>query len=319
MKQKDSQEIRPADAKEEDSHLAHEALVKARNTKVPLLHDIVIRPAITGRKTIGILECHANGFRFQPSKGNNVDFTFNNIRNAFFQPCEDRDIIVLIHFRLRAPILIGNKKFLDIQFYAEVCNQFEDIDGRKGKNRLTEQDEIIQEKRERELRKRLDDKFQRFCQNSESFAESFKYKLTFDIPFQDLGFTGCHSKANVTFFPTKTSLVSLSEAPFYAIDVNDIEMCHFERVSLSVKNFDMVFIYRDFANFKRISSVPMEQLDMIKDWLNESDVFYTEGPISLNWQAVLSQVRSDIGGFIEGGGWSFLKENDQAESQKSSS
>lgn len=85
----------------------------------------------------------------------------------------------------------------------------------------------------------------------------------------------------MNFFPTKTSLVSLTEPPFYAIDVSDIEMCHFERVNLSVKNFDMCFIYRDFANFKRISSIPMEQLDLIKEWLNESDVFYTEGPISL--------------------------------------
>ena len=51
---------------------------------------------------------------------------------------------------------------------------------------------------------------------------------------------------------------------------------------------------------------------MIKQWLNESDVFYTEGPISLNWSTVLSQIRSDIGGFIEGGGWSFLKENNDA-------
>ena len=96
-------------------------------------------------------------------------------------------------------------------------------------------------------------------------------------------------------------------------------MCHFERVNLSVKNFDMVFIYRDFANFKRISSVPMEQLDMIKEWLNESDVFYTEGPISLQWQNILTQIRSDIGGFIEGGGWSFLRENDNGRGSDESS
>ena len=88
-------------------------------------------------------------------------------------------------------------------------------------------------------------------------------------------------------------------------------MCHFERVNLSVKNFDLVFIYRDFANHKRISSIPMEQLDMIKEWLNESDVFYTEGPISLQWNNILTQIRLDIGGFLESGGWSFLKENDE--------
>ena len=109
------------------------------------------------------MECHCNGFRFNSSKGQKVDFTFNNIRNAFFQPSEDSDIIVLIHFRLKAAITIGNKKFLDIQFYAEVCNQFEDIDGKNARRRMTEQDEVEQERREREIRKRLDDKFQKFC------------------------------------------------------------------------------------------------------------------------------------------------------------
>ena len=69
MKQRDQQEIRPADAREEDQHLAHEELVKARQSKIPMLHDIIVRPSITGKKAIGILECHANGFRFNTSKG----------------------------------------------------------------------------------------------------------------------------------------------------------------------------------------------------------------------------------------------------------
>lgn len=70
--------------------------------------------------------------------------------------------------------------------------------------------------------------------------------------------------------------------------MEDIELIHFERVSLAIKNFDFVLVYKDFANFKRISSVPMEHLDMIKEWVNESDIVYTEGPISLNWTQILS-------------------------------
>ena len=123
---------------------------------------------------------------------------------------------------------------------------------------MTEQDEVEQERRERDIRKRLDDKFQKFCVASESFAARYKFELEFDIPFRDLAFSGCHSKANVQLFPTKSSLVSLSEAPFFAIDCTDIEITHFERVNLSVKNFDMVFVYKDYANFRRVSSVPME-------------------------------------------------------------
>lgn len=63
--------------------------------------------------------------------------------------------------------MIGNKKFLDIQFYAEVCNAFEDLDGRRNGRRMTEFEELEQEKKERETRKRLDEKFQNFCQLSE--------------------------------------------------------------------------------------------------------------------------------------------------------
>jgi len=88
---------------------------------------LTIRPNISGKKTVGVLECHSNGFRFSSNKGIKVDFTYANIRSAFFQPCDD-DLIVLIHFRLRAPIFIGAKKLLDVQFYQEVGNQFDDLD-----------------------------------------------------------------------------------------------------------------------------------------------------------------------------------------------
>jgi nucleosome binding factor SPN SPT16 subunit len=88
-------------------------------------------------------------------------------------------------------------------------------------------------------------------------------------------------------YPTATALVSLQEPPFFATSMKDIELVHFERVSMAVKNFDFVLVYKDYANFKRISSVPMETLAMIKDWLDETDILFTEGPISLNWVTVL--------------------------------
>lgn len=83
VKQKESQEVKPADAREEDAHLAFEELTKS-NKMTAILKDIIIRPAIAAKKTIGQLECHMNGFRFLSSKGQKVDITFNNIRNAFF-------------------------------------------------------------------------------------------------------------------------------------------------------------------------------------------------------------------------------------------
>lgn len=85
---------------------------------------------------MGALETHQNGFRFQSTKGHKVDITFKNIRHAFFQPCEN-DLIVLLHFRLRAPILIGTKKVLDIQLYSETCNLVDDLDS-KHRRRMNE-------------------------------------------------------------------------------------------------------------------------------------------------------------------------------------
>lgn len=61
------------------------------------------------------------------------------------------EIIVLLHFRLKSPVMVGDKKCIDLQFYTEVCSQFEDINDRKGGGRrMTEQDEVILEKRELE-------------------------------------------------------------------------------------------------------------------------------------------------------------------------
>ena len=107
MKQKDASEIKSADQRDGDENFAFEKLIPMKpgpNQNMVGLRDIIVRPAITGKKTIGQLECHCNGFRFNSSKGQKVDFTFNNIRNAFFQPSEESDIIVLIHFRLKAAI-----------------------------------------------------------------------------------------------------------------------------------------------------------------------------------------------------------------------
>jgi nucleosome binding factor SPN SPT16 subunit len=44
---------------------------------------------------------------------------YRNIRHAFFQPA-DNEMIAIVHFHLHNPIMIGNKKTKDVQFYAEV-------------------------------------------------------------------------------------------------------------------------------------------------------------------------------------------------------
>ena len=65
-------------------------LVKGRR---PALQDLKLRPTLSGRKTVGTLECHVNGFRFYTRKQEKLDLLFNNIKHAFFQPCDNEIII----------------------------------------------------------------------------------------------------------------------------------------------------------------------------------------------------------------------------------
>ena len=88
------------------------------------------------------------------------------------------------------------------------------------------------------------------------------------------------------------------------MSLDEIEFIHFERVSFSLKNFDMVCIYKDYnRKVTTVTSIPMTSLDSIKDWLNSSDIRYTEGVQSLNWAKVLKTVVEDPVGFFEQGGW----------------
>ena len=92
-----------------------------------MLKQVYPRPAPEGKKTDGNLEIHQNGIRFRPDGPatkigkrdigliprvqliNVVDLLFSNIKHLFFQPSE-KELIVVIHVHLKAPILLGKKK-----------------------------------------------------------------------------------------------------------------------------------------------------------------------------------------------------------------
>lgn len=95
--------------KQDTNESEQEELITIKGKK-EVLENLVIRPNIVGKKTMGNLEIHQNGVRFSSQKGHNVDITFANIKHAFFQPCADDELIVIIHFNLKSPIMIGQKK-----------------------------------------------------------------------------------------------------------------------------------------------------------------------------------------------------------------
>ena len=52
------------------------------------------------------------------------------------------------------------------------------------------------------------------------------------------------------------------------IALDEVELVHFERVQFHLKNFDMVFVFKDYHHkVSMINAIPMNQLDHVKEWL----------------------------------------------------
>ena len=93
--------------------------------------------------------------RYATQKGQRVDIPFSNMKHAFFQPCAQDELIAIIHFTLKVPIMMSNKKVQDIQFFKESGSAADDIDMKGGRRRMNDLDELELEERERQAKKRL--------------------------------------------------------------------------------------------------------------------------------------------------------------------
>lgn len=289
----------------EDSLVPQEAILKPNNG--PKLSHLSIRPALGGRKTFGVLECHPNGFRFTTNKKGIVDITFKNIKHAFFQP-SDNDSIILIHFNLHQPLVVGKKKTFDVQFYTDVA---ESAQASVSRTSFGDADEIEQEQMERQMVNKLNKQFHTFCDACTAHSRG---AVAFDSPYRNLGFSGINGKDNVTFYPTTNCLVSLVMAPFFIVTLDEVEIVFFERVQFTLRQFDMVFVMKDYSKAPlSIGSIPRNNLESIKEWLDSCDVKHYAGPHNLNWKKLMKEVLEDPRGFWEDGGWATLEEEESEE------
>jgi nucleosome binding factor SPN SPT16 subunit len=288
---------------EQQRGVKEQPTLKLSKEKRIVLKDVNIRPQIgaTGRsRAVGNFEAHETGFRFSSSKGEHVDVIYSNIKHAIYQPCEN-DQLVLIHLNLIDPIIVGKKKTQDLQFYTETRSAGDDLNQRRRAG--YDPDEIMEEQREREMIERLNKTFKRFVKEvEEEYLE--KYNMDFDIPYRELGFQGTPGKSNVDIFPCRDCLVSVSEWPPFVLTIEEVDIVYFERVSFGLRNFDMVFVYKDYSKTPaRVSSIPVEALVPIKQWLGELSIPWYEGPTNMNWNNVLKEVLKDKVAFVEAGGW----------------
>merc|ERR1719237_638620 len=292
--------MREAEEKEKADLVQQDTLVVTQGKGYPKLKDLYIRPNIVQKRLSGTLEAHVNGFRYTSIRGDKVDIMYNNIKHALFQPC-DGEMIILLHFHLKNPIMFGKKKQSDVQFYTEVGEITTDL----GKHQhMHDRDDLAAEQAERELRHKLKQGFKGFCEKVESAT---KGALEFDSPFRDLGFNGVPHRETCLLQPTSTSLVNLTSWPPFVVSLDELELIHFERVQFQLKNFDMGFIFKNYTKkVILVGSIPMNTLDHVKDWLNSVDIKYTEGVQSLNWTKIMKTILDDPEAFFEDGGWNFL-------------
>jgi Xaa-Pro aminopeptidase len=237
-----------------------------------------------------------------------VDILFSNIKHLFFQPC-DREMAVIIHIHLKTPILVGKKKTKDIQFFREALESHVDDTGgaRRRRPAYGDEDEIAQERDERRKRQAANAEFQGFGERVvESAARECGLEL--EVPFRDLGFDGVPGRQSVLLQPTTECLVFLSEPPYLIVTLREVEIAYLERVMFGLKNFDLVFIFKDHTRPPvHVTSIPMSSLEAVKDWLDSMDVLFAESTVNFNWTNIMKTVIDDPVGFYEMGGWSYLQ------------
>lgn len=305
--------------RKEMADVVEQGQLQVMKTKRPLrLESVNVRPGPEGKRVQGSLEIHQNGVRYQSpiSADHRIDILFSNVAHLFFQPC-DQELISLVHFHLKNPIIVGKKKTKDVQFFREASEMSVDETGNSNRRRYRygDEDELEQEQEERRQRAALNKEFKRFA---EQIAEQSNGKVDVDIPFRELGFSGVPFKANVLCQPTTECLVQLIDPPFLVISLSEVEIVHLERVSFGLRNFDMVFVYKDYTRpVTHINTIPMSQLDSVKDWLNEMDLPYFEGNVNLNWTQIMKTVLEDPHEFFAGaGGWKFLDNQSDSEEEE---
>ncbi|CAF3015468.1 unnamed protein product [Rotaria socialis] len=295
--------------KQMEGVVKQDALVLNASKTNPKLKDLYIRPSLANKKINGTLEAHTNGFRYTSVRGDKIDILYSNVSHAFYQPC-DNEMIILLHFHLKHAIVFGKRKQMDVQFYTEVGELTTDL----GKHRnMHDKDDVLAEQAERDLRSKLKGAFQSFI---DKVLQQKSFPFEFETPFRPLGFHGTPHRSMVLILPTTSCVVQLTEWPPLVIVLEEVELVHFERVHFQLKNFDMVFIMKDYSRkTQSIQAIPMAELDPIKNWLNSCDICYTDGPQSLNWAKIMKTITDDLSGFFSQGGWTFLDAESDAEGE----
>lgn len=262
----------------------------------------------------GELELHQNGVRFCDPRDSNIDILFSNVKHLIYQPSDERGI-VLIHLHLKMPILIGKKRFKDVQFYRKVPDaRFVEMDSQGRKRRRlgdwncpwsNNHAEFGTEGSKRKKIHTINTRYKLFADKIQNAGQEHIHAV--DVPFREFSFYGVIHRFPVLCQPTAGCLVQLTDTPFMVLTLEDVEIVHFEGVHSSMVNFDMVWVFKDFHRpTLQIRNIGSKSLEYIKNWLDMASIVFYQGSSNLNWENIMEDIVQDTHGFFAGGGWSFL-------------
>lgn len=282
------------------------------NGKKPVLDDLLMRPALSGKKCIGRLEVHKNGFRFKTKRNEEVDILFDNISYSFYQKAMEHEM-VLIHFHLKSAMVLGGKKTTEVQFYSYIGTFADELmsDNKKKtivKNRRSFNDDDENDEIYDQAKSTLEKAFESFIAAAEKETNGL---IRFEDIHSEDGFTGAYNYASDTIYPTDSCFVSLQNPPYLVIPFSEVEIIAFERTGMINRTFDMTAVWKDYSRpVVTISGISSALKSAILEVLDERNIVVIESVGNLKWSSVLKRIGANLEEFVnEHGGWAYYAAN----------
>jgi nucleosome binding factor SPN SPT16 subunit len=301
-------------------------LISMKNPTV-ILREVfskpLIAPASRGRGRVGgTLTAHHNGFKYivadKAQGAFSIEFIYTNIKACYLKRADKQNSnLILMHFEFHSPILVKKDKTSKfVQIYVELLEESYDTSRGTMNDHESERLEEEQERKLAQLRRSWNDRFAHFADQTEQQWSATNPELTleFEVPNKALKFQGIVNKDQVDVYPTADgSLIALEASPIpFVVSLAEVEVVALERVGFGLREFDLVVVFKDFKlEPKMISSIPVQQIDTVRNFLQENNILFIESKMNISWKQFLEEVKADILGFYQDGGWlSFLQEEE---------
>jgi len=71
----------------------------------------------------------------------------------------------------------------------------------------------------------------------------------------------------------------------------------------NLKSFDVTFVFKDYENNIRVNSIPIKDVERVKDFLDDHGIIFYDLGKSMNWSKFLAGIRYDFKKFVLDGAW----------------